>query len=121
MRKKKLKVAKLAFPLLLLSRVLIGQREIPFCLQINAMYFSDKCHRTVNYRSQKGHGHERKVKTSRELERPVATLLFPLFSYAGECKELRGREPGIKQGKQADYNNKVKSQGVHCHREPRTT
>lgn len=74
---KKMKVAKLAFPLLLLSTVLIGQREIPFCLQINAMYFSDKCHHTVNYQSQKEQGHEIKVKTSRELERHVATLLIP--------------------------------------------
>lgn len=95
--KKNWKDAQLAFPLLLLSKVLTGQREKPFCLQINAMDFSDKCHHTVNYQSQKECGHEIKGKTSRELERPVATLLFPLFSYAWECKESRSREPGIKQ------------------------
>lgn len=80
--------------MLLLSKVLIGQREKLFCLQINAMNLSDKCHHTVNYRSQTEHGPERKVKTSRERERHVATPLFLCFHVLGNGKKAEAESLG---------------------------
>lgn len=94
MVEKNWKDAILAFPLLLLSKVLIGQREKLFCLQINAMNFSDKCHHTVNYQSQTEHGHERKVKTSREHERHVSTPLFLCFYVLGNGKKAEAERLG---------------------------
>lgn len=83
---------------------------LPWTFKINTIILF------VNYQSRKGHCHERKVKTTKKLQRHLLSSLR-VFKYSAIKRKQKPRTQG-KTRNQAHYNNKVKTQRFHCHREP---